>query len=150
MAHCTLRKISNGIADTKWPEHCLPLYLHQENRAGSFAVGCWAAPEPVYSFKSHNDLSQQVPGLGCPSIPSMGGSLEGPTHHLPHQQHPKQFRSEGGAFDPCILCLLALPCGEKQLSTIHRSFSEGRGRAVSSWQEFEQVTGGQTSTVSLS
>lgn len=114
MARCTLTKISNGIADTKWPEHCLPLYLHQKNSTGSFAVGYWAAPEPVYTCKSHNDLSQQVPGLGCPSVPSTGGSLEGLTHHLPHQQCPEQFRSEGGAFDLCISCLLALPCGKKR------------------------------------
>lgn len=41
-------------------------------------------------------------------------ALRGPTHHLPCQQCPKQFRSEGGAFDQCISCLLALPCEEKQ------------------------------------
>lgn len=84
--------------------------LHQENRAGSFTVGCWTALEPVYTFKSHKDLSQQVPGLKCPPMPSMRGSLETSTRYIPRQQCPKEFRSEGGAFDPCILCLLALPC----------------------------------------
>lgn len=122
--------------------------LHQENRAGSFTVSCWTALEPVYTFKSHKDLSQQVPGLKCPLMPSMRGLLETSAHYIPRQQCPKEFRSEGGAFDPCILCLLALPCGENQKATKHNR--SGRGRKVGLWQEFDQVTVGQTSTVSLS
>lgn len=120
-----LRKVSDGTADSQ--EHCAPSPGKQ-----GWKLCCWAAPEPVCSFKSHNEQSQQVPRHGEPSVPSTGGSLEAPTCHLPCQQCPGQLRSEDGASDLCISCLLEPPCGKsrEQLSTTCRSLQEGKGAGL--------------------
>lgn len=76
LAHCTREgKVRDGTANTQAARALsAPSPGKQDGK-----LCCLAAPEPVCTFKSHNDQSQQVPRHGVPST----GGLAGGTHMPP-------------------------------------------------------------------